>query len=115
LSEQVSKQKTDTSGRLAVVGDRELVIGYRLIGIDDTFIVTDEEDASKKIQELYSSGEFGSIIASNSMRDKLSSKFITEIEESIEPLVLFMQLKKKLLKKIKNQSLHWQNEFWELV
>jgi len=30
LSEQISKQKADTSGRLAVVGDRELVIGYRL-------------------------------------------------------------------------------------
>ena len=95
MSEQVSKQKADTSGRLAVVGDRELVIGYRLIGIDDTFIVTDEEDASKKIQELYSSGEFGLIIASNSMRDKLSSKFIAEIEESIEPLVLFMPSQKE--------------------
>jgi len=90
LSQQVSKQKTDASGRLAVVGDRELVIGYRLIGIDDTFIVSPEEDASKKIQELYSSGEFGLIIASNSMRTKLSSKFLAEIEESIEPLVLFM-------------------------
>ena len=95
MSQQVSKQKTDSSGRLAVVGDRELVIGYRLIGIDDTFIVTDEEDASKKIQELYSSGEFGLIIASNSMRDKLSSKFIAEIEESIEPLVLFMPSQKE--------------------
>ena len=76
MSEQVSKQKTDSSGRLAVVGDRELVIGYRLIGIDDTFIVSNEDDASKKIQELYSSGEFGLIIASNSMRAKLSSKFV---------------------------------------
>ena len=90
MSQQVSKQKTDASGRLAVVGDRELVIGYRLIGIDYTFIVSPEEDASKKIQELYSSGEFGLIIASNSMRTKLSSKFLAEIEESIEPLVLFM-------------------------
>ena len=90
MSQQVSTQKTDSSGRLAVVGDRELVIGYRLIGIDDTFIVSPEEDASKKIQELYSSGEFGLIIASNSMRTKLSSKFLAEIEESIEPLVLFM-------------------------
>tara|TARA_B100000029_G_scaffold5317_1_gene5933 strand:- start:500 stop:859 length:360 start_codon:yes stop_codon:yes gene_type:complete len=90
MSQQVSKQKSDASGRLAVVGDRELVIGYRLIGIDDTFIVSPEEDASKKIQELYSSGEFGLIIASNSMRTKLSSKFLAEIEESIEPLVLFM-------------------------
>jgi len=95
LSEQISKQKADTSGRLAVVGDRELVIGYRLIGIDDTFIVSDEEDASKKIQELYSSGEFGLIIASNSMRAKLSSKFVAEIEESIEPLVLFMPSQKE--------------------
>ena len=48
MSEQVTKPKIDASGRLAVVGDRELVIGYRLIGIDDTFIVSDEEDASKK-------------------------------------------------------------------
>jgi len=89
LSEQTSKQKTDPTGRLAIVGDRELVIGYRLIGIDDTFIVDDEE-ANKKIQELYSSGEFGLIIASDSVRTKIPSKFLSEIEGSIEPLVLFL-------------------------
>ncbi len=89
MSEQTSKQKTDATGRLAIVGDRELVIGYRLIGIDDTFIVDDEE-ANKKIQELYSSGEFGLIIASDSVRTKIPSKFLSEIEGSIEPLVLFL-------------------------
>ncbi len=89
MSDQTSKQKTDATGRLAIIGDRELVIGYRLIGIDDTFIVDDEE-ASKKIQELYSSGEFGLIIASDSVRTKIPSKFLSEIEGSIEPLVLFM-------------------------
>ena len=89
MSEQTSKQKTDATGRLAIVGDRELVIGYRLIGIDDTFIVDDEE-ASKKIQELYASGEFGLIIASDSVRSKIPTKLLSEIEESIEPLVLFM-------------------------
>lgn len=89
MSEQTSKQKTDASGRLAVVGDRELVIGYRLIGIDDTFIVDDEE-ASKKIQELYASGEFGLIIASDSVRSKIPSKILKEMEGSIEPLMLFM-------------------------
>jgi len=88
LSELVSKEKIDPSGRLAVVGDRELVIGYRLIGIDDTFIV--DKEASKKIQELYSSGEFGLIIASDSVRSKIPSKFLSEIEGSIEPLVLFL-------------------------
>lgn len=90
----MSKQKTDTTGKLAIVGDRELVIGYRLIGIDDTFII-DDEDASKKIQKLYSSDEYGLIIASNSVRAKLPSKFLSEIEESIEPLVLFMPSQKE--------------------
>jgi len=89
LSEQTLKQTTDSTGRLAIVGDREIAIGYRLIGIDDTFIVDDEE-ASKKIQELYSSGDFGLIIASDSVRSKIPSKFLSEIEGSIEPLVLFL-------------------------
>ena len=89
MSELTSKEKIKPSGRLAIVGDRELVIGYRLIGIDDTFIVDDEE-ANKKIQELYSSGEFGLIIASDSVRTKIPSKFLSEIEGSIEPLVLFL-------------------------
>jgi len=94
LSEQISKQKTDASGKLAIVGDRELVIGYRLIGIDDTFIV-DDETAVKKIEELYSSGEFGLVIASDSVKAKLSRKFLKEIEGSIEPLILFMPPQKE--------------------
>ncbi len=88
------KQKTESSGRIAVVGDRELVIGYRLNGIDDTFIVS-EEDANKKMQQLYSSGEFGLIIASESVRGKLPAKFMSEIEASIEPLVLFLPAQKE--------------------
>jgi len=83
------KQKTESSGRIAVVGDRELVIGYRLNGIDDTFVVS-EEDASKKMQQLYSSGEFGLILASESVRSKLPAQFMSQIETSIEPLVLFL-------------------------
>lgn len=94
MSELTSKEKIESSGRLAIVGDRELVIGYRLIGIDDTFIASDE-DAGKKIHELYSSGEFGLIIASDSVRSQLSSKFLSEVEGSIEPLVLFMPSQKE--------------------
>jgi len=94
MSEKVYKQKTESNGRIAIVGDRELVIGYRLNGIDDTFIVG-EEDASKKIQELYSSNEFGLIIASESVRGKLPTGFLSQIDRSIEPLVLFMPAQKE--------------------
>jgi len=85
----MSKQKFETSGRIAIVGERELVIGYQLLGIEDTFIVAGE-DANKKIQELFSSDEFSLIIASESVRNALPLTFRTRVEASIEPLVLFM-------------------------
>ncbi len=85
----MSKQKTDTGGRIGLVGERELVIGYRLLGIDDTFIVSGEE-ASKTIQELFVSGKFSLIIASDSVRNSIPTVFRKKIESSIEPLVIFM-------------------------
>lgn len=85
----MSKQKTESSGRIAVIGERELVIGYRLLGMDDTFIVS-KDDANKTLQELFSSGKFGLIIVSEFVRNSLPSTFKTKIEASIEPLVLFM-------------------------
>lgn len=85
----MSAQKTQSSGRIAVAGERELVIGYRLLGIEDTFMVSGEE-ASKTVQDLYSSGKFGLIIASDAVRSSLPAVFRKKIESSIEPLVLFM-------------------------
>jgi len=85
----MSKQETESSGRIAVIGERELVIGYRLLGIDDTFIVS-KEDANKTLQELFLSGKFGLIIASEFVRNLLPSTFRSKIDASIEPLVLFM-------------------------
>ena len=85
----MSKQKTESNGRIAVVGERELVIGYRLLGIDDTFVVNGDE-ASKTIQELFASGRFSLIIASDSIRSSIPLVFRKKIESSIEPLVIFM-------------------------
>lgn len=89
MSEKISKQKIESTGRVAVVGDRELVIGYRLIGIDDTFIVG-RKDANKTMQDVFSSGDFDLIIASESVSTTLPPTFRSKVEESIEPLVLFM-------------------------
>jgi len=85
----MSKQKTELSGRIAVIGERELAIGYRLLGMDDTFIVS-KDDANKTLQDLFSSGKFSLIIASEFVRNLLPSTFRTKIKASIEPLVLFM-------------------------
>lgn len=84
-----AKPKIIGTGRIAVVGDRELVIGYRLLGIDDTYIAEGEE-AFQVMQKLFYSNEFGLIVASQSVRDALSTTFRAKVEASIEPLVIFM-------------------------
>ncbi len=77
------------TGRIAVVGDRELVIGYRLLGIDDTYVANAEE-AAQVMQKLFYSNEFSLIVASKSVRSALSQAFRAKVQASIEPLVIFM-------------------------
>ena len=85
----MSKQQPDTTGKIAVVGERELAIGYNLLGIEDTFITSGEE-ASKIIQDLFASGKYSLIIVSDAVRSSLPMIFRKKIEGSIEPLVIFM-------------------------
>ncbi len=85
----MSQQKSSTTGKIAVVGERELAIGYNLLGIEDTFI-TSGDDASKTIQDLFSSGTYSLIIISDAVRSSLPAIFRKRIEASIEPLVIFM-------------------------
>lgn len=84
-----AKPKAVGTGRIAVVGDRQLVLGYRLLGIDDTYIA-EEEEVVQIMQKLFYSNEFGFIVASRSVRDALSPTFRAKIDASIEPLVIFM-------------------------
>ena len=85
----MSKQQSESSGKIAVVGERELAIGYNLLGIEDTFITSGEE-ASKTIQDLFTSGKYSLIIVSDVIRSTLPTIFKKRIEGSIEPLVIFM-------------------------
>jgi vacuolar-type H+-ATPase subunit F/Vma7 len=46
-----TKQKSESNGLIAIVGDRELVIGYRLLGINETFQINGEGDEPFKTME----------------------------------------------------------------
>jgi V/A-type H+-transporting ATPase subunit F len=86
-----SKQKLESNDLIAVIGERELVIGYRLLGINDTYLVSGGGDESFKTMEmLFSSNKFAIIIASHFIRESLPQLFRLKVEASINPLVLFM-------------------------
>jgi V/A-type H+-transporting ATPase subunit F len=89
MSEQTFRK--ELGRKIAVLGERELVMGYRLLGIDDTFTMsTDYIEVNKTLQRLMSSKEYALIIASDSVRNALSEGFRETVETSIEPLVLFL-------------------------
>jgi V/A-type H+/Na+-transporting ATPase subunit F len=88
------QQHSESKGRIAVIGERELVIGYRLLGVDDTFIVNGGDESFKTMENLFFSHKYSMIIASQFIRDYLPSIFRKKVEASIEPLVLFMPMLK---------------------
>jgi len=65
-------------------------MGYRLLGIDETYIVNTDEEIGRTIQQLMSSKEFGLVIASQSVRKALAVPLRESVESSVSPLVLFM-------------------------
>ena len=86
----MSSKKNEIIKSIAVIGEREIVMGYRLLGVEDTFVVNDKNEAAKKMDELFSSHKYNLVIASQFVQDSLSQSTKSRIESSIDPLVLFM-------------------------
>jgi V/A-type H+/Na+-transporting ATPase subunit F len=86
----LSSKKNENIKSIAVIGEREIVMGYRLLGVEDTFVVNTKNEAAKKMDELFSSHKYNLVIASQFVQDSLSQATKSRIESSIDPLVLFM-------------------------
>ncbi|MEM3852080.1 MAG: V-type ATP synthase subunit F [Methanomassiliicoccales archaeon] len=78
-------------GSIAVIGERELVLGFRLLGIANAFAVNVEE-GKEKLRELMSNGDFSLILVSETLRKGMDRKLLESIENSALPLVVFIPL-----------------------
>ncbi|MEM0118480.1 MAG: V-type ATP synthase subunit F [Conexivisphaerales archaeon] len=84
-----SRSSTQVAGKIAVIGDRELALGYRLLGVDDTFIVS-ESEAVQTVTNIFNSDQFSLIIIADQIRKKLPRLLVEKLEASLAPLVIFM-------------------------
>jgi V/A-type H+-transporting ATPase subunit F len=84
----MSSKKGEFSGRIAAVGDRELVLGYSLLGVQDTFMA-DRENASKLLTNLMSQPEYSLIVVSSSVKKHIPASLREKLEASVSPLVVF--------------------------
>ncbi|MDA4112618.1 MAG: hypothetical protein OK474_01045 [Thaumarchaeota archaeon] len=85
----MSGRTATQSGKIAVVGERELVLGYRLLGVQDAF-QAGKDDVQKIVMDLFNSNEYALIIVGNQARAGLSASVKEKLESSITPLVVFM-------------------------
>jgi V/A-type H+/Na+-transporting ATPase subunit F len=75
-------------GRTVVVGERELAIGFRLIGLKDVIEVTPENSVAEFQRAM--NGGFTLVIATQSIRARLSEAQRTAADASLTPLVVFV-------------------------
>ena len=76
------------TGRTVVVGERELAIGFRLIGLKDVVEVT-PATAVAEFQKAMNGG-FTLVIATQSIRARLSDAQRNAADASLHPLVVFV-------------------------
>jgi len=75
--------------RTAVLGERELAIGFRLIGMTDVVEVT-PETAQAEYAKVVASGRYNLIIASQSVKGRLNEAQRLAADSSLRPLVVFV-------------------------
>jgi len=75
-------------GRTIVVGERELAIGFRLIGLKDVVEVTPDNAVSEFERAM--AGGFSLVIATQSIRAQLSESQRASADASLHPLVVFV-------------------------
>jgi V/A-type H+/Na+-transporting ATPase subunit F len=76
-------------GRTVVLGERQLAIGFRLIGLKDVVEVT-PENAVEEFQRVMNDGSYNLVIATQSIRAKLSESQRAHADASLAPLVVFV-------------------------
>ncbi len=77
------------AAQTVVLGERELAIGFRLIGLKDVIDVT-PENAVAEFQRVMTSGQYNLVIASQSIRPRLSDSQRANADSSLRPLVVFV-------------------------
>ena len=76
-------------GKTLVLGERELAIGFRLIGFPHVVEVT-EATAVAEFQRAMADEQYSLVIASQSIRPRLSEAQRAHADSTLRPLVVFV-------------------------
>lgn len=75
----------DEQKNIAVIGDDEFTVGFRLAGINKIF---GDENYEQKIQELVERDDLGIIVVEQDDLEQLPDRTRAKVEESVDPVVV---------------------------
>lgn len=75
--------------KIAVVGERELALGFKLIGIQDVFMSTGHE-AIAKFTELLNAKQYNLVLVPENLKEHMDSNVLRLAETSLKPIVIFI-------------------------
>ncbi len=70
---------------IAVIGDEEFTLGFRLAGVQKTF---GKENYQQKLQELLQRDDLGIVIVEESDLQELPKRIREQVDESVDPVVV---------------------------
>ena len=71
--------------RLAIIGDPEFNLGFRLAGVRDIFDVTSDDELVQTVERILESEEIGVAVIKQKKKKKLPLALKRAVDESVEP------------------------------
>jgi len=73
---------------IAVIGNSEFILGFRLAGIRKTYAVENDEKLTEHVTSVLQDGEVGILVMSSSDMDRIPRKLRVTLENSVKPTVI---------------------------
>lgn len=73
--------------KLAVIGEAQLIEGFQLTGVEDTFVVG-EKDFQAKLEELLKKPEYGILVVNEKMLKDIDWKLKKKLDNRAYPVII---------------------------
>jgi len=73
---------------IAVIGNSEFILGFRLAGIHKTYATENDEELTKYITSVLEDTNVGILVLNSSDMEKVSRRLRTTLEDSVRPTVI---------------------------
>jgi V/A-type H+-transporting ATPase subunit F len=73
---------------IAVIGNSEFILGFRLAGIKKTYAAENDEKLNECITSAISDGQVGILVLNSSDMERLPRRLRTTLENSVKPTVI---------------------------